>query len=223
MRAISPSSLGRVYACPASAALPHEPDTSGPAAQYGTQVHALRAFAIAAGEYPHPFDELHAEVKIAHDYRTDRARPITIPGDREYGELGPTEIAGTIDALGVTRDRDNDRAHVTVIDWKTGRRSDHTAQLEWYALAASRLFQTTDAVCRVTYIGKNHPSEFTDSWTMDLSDLARTLARVATVAHRVSMLRKLHVIPHTTPTPGIHCRYCPAKPHCPAQHIESTL
>ena len=214
-RAISPSSLARIHACPASAALPHAPDTTSIAAEYGRAVHAGIARDIVTGTISKPGVDIRAEVKLAHDWRYDRSRFIHLPGEREYGELAPTEIAGTIDCIEIVR-AIGAHTKVTVIDWKTGRVEDHSAQLRWYALAAARLFAVATITCRVVYVGQRHRTTANDAqWTLDAIDLDDELLVIGGIARTVRTLRALPTLTASDVHPGDHCRYCPALTHCP--------
>lgn len=146
-----------------------------------------------------------AEVAYAYRPADDTSRCLGVSMARKY-EVEAGEIAGTIDALHVSRDK------AIVIDWKTGMDfagltadASENWQLRLYALAVSRAHKV-DAVqvmiVRVTPYGVRHTEYLLDAMELD--------AIAAEVAALVG------AVPASKPQPGLYCRRCRAVAVCPA-------
>lgn len=239
----SASNLPRVDACPASEALPHafEAPTVFTDTGHGTHDFILKArvigrdkaLALVPREAPHrqfceqlPLDDLpqggRLEVAVAWDSETDTAR-ILFEGsaERDYHRYGikPTEWVGKIDLLGVAV------SYVYVGDYKTGFRSlgpaQESMQLMFGALAATRITGLDDAGLQFLYL-KDDGTFWREPWPdpamVDSLDLAAFAERLRALPGRIEHARE-QIKRGETPTVrmGEHCRYCPAKPYCPAK------
>ncbi|HEV2895804.1 MAG TPA: ATP-dependent DNA helicase, partial [Actinomycetota bacterium] len=113
------------------------------------------------------------------------------PPEAEVGvilRLGPWVIRGRIDAIfrpdpgGPSGQED---AEVELVDWKTGRRVEHTTggldQLAIYALAMRELGELPGDRCLVSYCYLGGDEPVTDSRTLDPADLDRQRARLEAV------------------------------------------
>lgn len=208
------SMLPRLLECPASAALPRHETYSADAAAGNANHDRLARF----GDLP---DELRAllppdpisEVKLAYDVATRRARIIGAGRGRAYGPLGPFEIAGSVDALGLEKER------AVVLDWKTGALDVDPAarnhQLWGYALAASRAFGRDEALVRIVYTAQGNR---VDEHAIDALELAAFADRLERLHGQVAFAiaqRRDGIEPDTVEGPW--CRYCPAKQSCPSK------
>lgn len=237
------SHLSRAMACPASVILPRTADRSGPAAERGKGLHAffaalqtmsrdealdtvpedLRAACEAVDVAALPTGlEYDGEVSLAYDIATERVRYLGRDLERRYGLIGPTEVAMTLDVLGVGPDC------VEVADYKTGRGHIDAAAANWQlrvgALAAARwrgVERARVAIVRVP-IGPDGTAG-APSWdtaefdAFDLDAFASDL--------RAALPEWLRPVESARVVPGEHCRYCPAYDACPAQRalVRTTL
>lgn len=203
----SASSLERVEACPASTALPHAP-YSGEAAEQGTENHRVIEEVITAGGVPEKLADLwegaltvETEVAYVIDVAKRTGRRLgKLPTARDYGEVGPTEIAMTLDVL-LTKP-----GEVVIIDWKSRTR----------VTPSERNLQIAAQMCAVEAV------HGMTGWAglVYLDDMYRDLApfSVFDSGARWSRLARLVEREGTgQPVAGSHCRYCPALVHCPTQ------
>lgn len=209
---ITASALPRLLNCPASAVLPRAENASE-WADAGHEEHADLATQTLDGTLPEVlarFVPLHprVEVAVAFDVATGAARLIGENIGRNYGDLAPFEIAGSIDVLGLDGDA------VVVLDWKTGHRDVEpaatNAQLHFYALAACRALGKDRAILRIVYIQRGT----CDEAEVDALELADFAARLAGLHAAVARLRTATVLDTRE---GSWCRHCPSKPHCPSK------
>lgn len=227
------SGLNRLDKCSASELLKAFDEESGIDASHGVAVHAYLED-IANGLSPR---EAFARVPLAHQeacatidlsmvphsqvgaWRPEMAFALDWAGgtarwidtkNREYGELGETEIAGTADLVGLDGDT------VWVLDVKTGYRwlgePRDSLQLLGYAVAAAKVLGKTKVKVGFIFVRKDEdPRLVVDELTeMDL-DLA--LVRIRTIMERSVFMKSLDLV---KPVAGDHCRYCPAYRGCPA-------
>jgi hypothetical protein len=223
------SALDRALRCPASCTLPQVHTTSKYAAR-GSGVHvfleAVRAVgrdaALAEVAPEHrklcealPLDDLpkggQAEVAVAWDYETDKARILGEGTRRDYSDAKPTEFVGTADLLGTAN------GSVVVVDWKTGYGdlppAKEAAQLLFFALAGSRLTGLSRA--HVSFVRLKDGGEvYRDSARLDAFDLEDFAYRLRRLAVGLDNLRTDTGIPDVTE--GL-CHYCPAFMACPAK------
>lgn len=145
------------------------------------------------------------ETKFAYDVATDSARMLTAKDHRDYSERRPGEIAGTED-LGWNRD-----GLAYTLDYKSGA-GWHVAgpseneQIKFLLLARVRAFGLRKGVGSILHV--RDTSTFLRDAPMDALDLA------AFAGQLYELLAK--DIARAVPEVGPHCRYCPAKPSCPA-------
>lgn len=231
------SSLQRVAACPASAALPHVNGTNG-AAQRGTAIHeficnarsygadkaltmapeSVRSECAAMNLAP-----LHAlmqggmiahEVTYAFDVTTGSARLVGVNLDREY-DVSEDEVAGTADICAVVDRR------VIVLDMKTGRHPVAPAadnwQLKTLALMASKVESADAATLAIAYLQED------GEWVIDRADLdAMDLDAIETdVVRLMRRVKSARADVDAGITPDVYpseenCRWCPAVRSCPA-------
>jgi len=156
-----------------------------------------------------------AEVKVAYDVATRVGRIVGAAAGRGYGELGPFEIAGSIDALGV----DREDGVVVIVDWKTGYADVDPAVRNWqlwgYALAACRALGYDRARLIVAYTNRGR----IDQHELDALDLADFAERLERLHARVGSLKAARDRGETLDTrEGPWCRHCASKPFCPSKN-----
>ena len=232
------SGLHRVKACPPSAILPHSEKANDAATNQGVEVHRFlellttgisreaaielcasehRRFlsvievdklpATAAGQYA-------AEVAFAYNWRKGTARELGRGTSRDYSDVGPDEIPGTADVVGLTPDA------VVILDYKAGpyatRRGavGESMQLRGYALAAARAYGKERAIIGEIRIGADGAPVF-ETATFGESDIQSfaldiQLAMVAAIDEGKRITAGYTV-------EGPHCSYCPAFSSCPAK------
>lgn len=233
---VTGSKLPLIMACPASAALPVIDEPPGEPAIRGSVIHRfvelaanvgrdealalapedMRQFLRALDLEALPID-LMPEAAFALDWRNRSARFLGSGIDRNYGEMGPTEIGLTTDVYGVSDDA------VLVEDYKTGHtrygNPETFGQLLAGALAACYVTGRDEARVGLLYIDSNGDSYpvrgRVDGWTLDqfAHDLEVAMEGVGEARARLAA----GVMPDVHP--GEHCDglYCPAFRACPAQ------
>lgn len=228
------SYLPRVVACPASFVLPQEREEKGRPAAQGTAIHAYLAAVgtkgreAALADVPEEFRDvcdaiplerlplnLAAEVTLAIDLETGAARELGRDLNRDYSAALPTEIVGTVDALGMNDDE------VLIIDWKSGRGHVDPAARNWQllalAVAAARVYGKSRARVGIGFVPEGSKPWF-DWADLDALDLDAALYQLRKMARRIEKARA-DLAAGRTPetTPNVHCRYCPAWKSCPSQ------
>lgn len=255
---ITGSAIARVMACPGSEALPHVYRTSE-ASEAGVARHTflqfvrdglVKALAMVPEEHHDmckaidleglPTD-LASEVAFAWDWETGKARELGRGLERDYSDCGPTEIAGTIDALGVS-----ERLYIGDYKGPGYVSAKDNAQLLFAAMCASKVYGIDDALLEIINIrdGQNWRGRA----TVDLFELAEFEAKlkqtckvVAAYTAPIIMMKPLdkeqalkdiaaskpfqileneNRVTRTVPVhEGEHCRYCPAYDSCPAKTL----
>lgn len=237
-RSFTPSAAERIAACPASAALPQTYQPSGPAAIRGSAIHDVAADMLTEGreaalaKVPQtaewrrtvegfdpfslalPWDGIrHVEVAYAYDLAADRGRVLGYRIGRRYPPTTPAEIRGSADVVIEAR------PGLVLVDWKSGQRLESAPdnwQIRIYSLMAARAHQQQSVRGVLAYIAEDGSVEL-DSADFDAMDLAAIAADlrgvVVAVAAAVEALKRGE---SPAVTPGDHCRWCPAKPACPA-------
>ena len=227
------SGLHRVKACPPSAILPHSEKANDAATNQGVEVHRFlellstgisreaaielcasehRRFlsvievdklpATAAGQYA-------AEVAFAYNWRKGTGRWLGRGTGRDYSDVGPDEIPGTADVVGLTPDA------VVVLDYKAGPYANRrgavgeSMQLRGYALAAARAYGKERAIIGEIRIGADGVPVF------ETAELSATDLEVVEIEIRLTMERAKE--PRTQTVEGPHCAYCPAFASCPSK------
>lgn len=232
------SGLHRVKACPPSAILPHSEKANDAATNQGVEVHRFlellstgisreaalelctsehRRFlsvievdklpATAAGQYA-------AEVAFAYNWRNGTARELGRGTGRDYSDVGPDEIPGTADVVGLTPDA------VVVLDYKAGPYANRrgavgeSMQLRGYALAAARAYGKERAIIGEIRIGADGAPAF------ETAEVTAEMLATDEAALRSDMLAVQSLIDGRAELPtveGPHCAYCPAFASCPAK------
>lgn len=156
-----------------------------------------------------PIDELPvnlmAEVALAYDVATGKARVVGSNLGRDYGALAPMELAGSADVIGITDDR------LFVLDWKSlgnRRRASDSIQLRFLALAAARAYNRDAVTVEIVKLGDGgevYRSRH-DYDSLDLDVFAEEL-RAWFVAAKTDQ----------TPVEGSWCSYCPSWQNCEAK------
>ena len=154
-----------------------------------------------------------SEVKIAYDAATGAGRIIGEGSGRSYGVLGPFEIGGSLDVVGVDGDC------VIVLDWKTGFNAVEpartNAQLWGYALAVCRALGLSRAIVRIVYTKTGRVDEY-EIDALELAAFATTLTKLYT---RVGDLKRRHSAGEVISTnEGGWCRYCESAPFCASKN-----
>lgn len=152
-----------------------------------------------------------AEVAYAYNPVADTARMLGESMARKY-EVGPGEIAGTIDALAL------DDEHATIIDWKTGddfarmtADASENWQLRFYALSVARAHKVDSVRVLIVRIGSNGVRETTH--TLDALELDAVAAEIAALTAKA---------PTADPKPGHHCKRCKVVALCPTTAVAET-
>lgn len=207
---ITASALSRLMNCPGSVVLPRAENAS----EWADRGHAEHAELADLADVEHEWAHLippgsRSEVALAFDTATRAARVIGENIDRAYGDVGPCEIVGSADVIGV----DGDAA--VIIDWKTGYADVEPAatnpQLLFYALCACRVFGKRRAIVRIVYT-KQHR---VDESEIEAIDLAAFADRLADLHGRVAELHAAKKRGEPVPTAeGAWCKHCASKPYC---------
>lgn len=176
-------------------------------------IHMDAVRAINLEEVPHSqMGAWRSEAAFALDYDAGTARALQLTGHRAYPEMGPTEIAGTADLVGL----DPDGETVVVLDVKTGRRwlgrpSQHL-QMLGYGLAAMAVYGRTRVRLGFLFVRKDEDPQLVVE-DMTEMEMAVALNRIRSIMERADFHKRLGLV---DPKPGEHCRYCPAFRACPA-------
>ena len=232
---VSGSTYERTIHCPASAALPQSPrDEPGEPAERGIAIHEFlenvsldgrtEALALVPEKYrdaceaidtDHLPTQLDHEVSFAYDWAAGEARELGRGLNRNYGPLGPTEIALTVDVFGVSQDL---RCYVG--DYKSGwgdvTAAQENPQIRLGMLAACRHYGRDGGVVEILRVREG--SIWRDTAELDVFDLAEEEERCKATMEQVEMwqlAREQGATPDTNP--GGHCRYCRSFSACPSQ------
>ena len=202
--------------CLGSVVLPRA-ETFSEWADSGHEEHAELARQVVDGTLP---DWLAAivpagarpEVALAFDVATGVGRIVGENLGRSYGDMGPFEICGSTDVVGVEGDA------VVIIDWKTGFREVDPAatnlQLAFYALAAARALGKNRAIVRIVYT-KMHRIDEAELDALDLADLVERLRSLhVRVAKVIAAKRDGEQV---ATKEGSWCRHCASRAHCPSK------
>lgn len=228
----------RALTCPASEALPHEPQPETEAAREGTRKHELLARALRDATKPEErtpwLDDVEAlarseglhiypqEVALGYRVAFDQARFIGFDIGRNYGNIAPDEVVGSADYVSPHE------GLVSVVDLKTGRGEveppANNYQLLTLALAASRLWSTTKGA-QLGILKAPEGQEPRLVWaTVPQEALEQHAQRLATwfAAYREALADVAAGKPPRHVVTSSHCRYCPARGACPAQSATLT-
>jgi hypothetical protein len=159
---------------------------------------------------------LASEVAFAWDWERDTARELGRGTDRDYAEVGDTEIPGTVDAVGLVGDD-----AVYVGDYKSEflhvPPPRDNLQLRLYALMAARAYGRSRAVVEIVRPRRDEPA-WRERAELDAFDLVMIADDARALAERVMAARAAFaagIEPRLVT--GEHCRYCPSVTHCPEQ------
>lgn len=221
------SGLGRVISCPSSEALPHT-KSSGSYAAAGTARHTYLENVAAMGreaaleQVPDEHREmcedidlegmptnLACEVAFAWDWVTGEARELGRGLARDYSDCTETEIAGTIDTLGVSDDG------LYVGDYKGFEyvSARGNPQLLFSAMCAAKVYGKESATLEITNIrGAENLRNRSHVDTFDLADFEVQLRAAIAMANSI---KSGQLSPNYNQ--GDHCKYCPAFDSCPAK------
>lgn len=208
------SALPRLLNCTSSAVLARAENAS-PWADAGQDDHEDLA---DLGDPEHEFAHLlgpgaRSEVKVAYDTVARTGRIIGEGGGRDYGALGPFEIAGSVDATWIEGDM------LVVLDWKTGYADVDPANRNWqlwgYALALCRALGLSKARVMIVYTKTGR----VDSHDLDFEDLGDFAGRLAALHTRVPELQAAKKRGEQLDTrEGSWCKHCPSKHLCPSKN-----
>lgn len=238
MMLITASGLERLSKCTAAGVLPQARSLiSSRAASRGTVIHkyladvhrlgrdgALAAVpadsfkdceAIDLDELPVDPEKFAPEVAFAYDVTTDSAAELK-RGENQRAVYEPREgvIYGTADVVGLTDEE------ALVFDYKTGRAdllpASELWQLRFYALAAARTYGRQRAKVAIIRV-RDDGSPWWEWATFEQDDLESIADELVMLVMRIKEARE-HVVPQQAEaTLGLHCKYCPSRPYCPAQ------
>jgi hypothetical protein len=218
------SKIGRLSACQwwAREGVPWV-DHGSAAADLGTRVHAAieadltgrwRRVDDAVEPYVRSYvawrDRVRGETLVATerplalDLATGDARELPRGEHREYVDRQPSDVVGTADTVWV----DSDDGYV-VDDIKTGRPENvddvtGNAQMRTLGLLWARHLKVDNIRVRLVFVSPFQT--YAESTELDAFDLDAWEGRLQEWER---------TIPQSEPTPGSHCRYCPAAAACP--------
>jgi hypothetical protein len=156
----------------------------------------------------------HTEIVVAYDVATDTASIHPDIVKRGYpAASGPLVVWMTLDLVALSEDGPARRA--LVCDHKLfaaqGDPKKH-GQLLTQALAVARAFGLDEVTIAISYLGTG----WVDIATVDALDLDMHAERLRDLHETIGQLAKLPAS-ELRPTPGPHCKHCPAFMGCPAQ------
>lgn len=213
---LSSSKLELLDRCEGAFTLPWR-DSPNEHAEAGTERHAADENAINAGDVPEEYAERwpgltwRAEVRYVYDVSSDTSRFVGIGSTRDYGDLRPFEVPGTVDVEG----RGN--GLLVVVDRKGFEEqtpAERHPQVRFLALAAARVQSADRIVVAIRpEIGPMDLSEVDPMFDLDViaHDVKQRVIRAAAVR---SEARSGKPVQFNT---GRWCRWCPAFDDCPRQ------
>lgn len=229
------SSIHRVLACPASAALPQE-ERHSPSAKRGSAKHwymqrriegigRAEALLEVEGDIRRELMDVdidalldgvlkpEPEVAYAFHVQTGRVRRLGVSIQRDY-QVEEGEVPGTVDVVGRAKD-----GTAIVVDWKFGSLpvtpAERNPQIQFAALCSATDFGSEFVEGRIVQIdpkGRSNISSGTFDF-LDLSSFRNTLKK----AYQ-DVLRARELVEKRSDVdvfPGEHCRFCPAETSCP--------
>lgn len=213
---LSSSKLELLDRCEGAFTLPWR-DSPNPHSEAGTERHAADEQAIAGGDVPDEYTERwpgltwRAEVRYVYDISSDTARCVGTGSNRDYGDLRPFEVPGTVDVEG------RGDGLLVVIDRKGFEEqtpADRHPQVRFLALAAARVQSADRIVVAIRpEIGPMDVVEVDPVFDLDViaHDVKQRVFRAAAVR---SEARAGRVVQFNA---GRWCRWCPAFDDCPKQ------
>ena len=233
------SGLERVARCPGSVALPHANYSTGYSTR-GTALHAYLEAIPALGpeaaldvvddewrDAAKALDltgldtelQLGAEVSLAYDCENDTGRELGRGTGRDYTDVAPSEVPGTLDVVGF----DRPRRRGLVIDWKMGWQAAKKSIRKHWQLFAGGLVVARAYDLDEVEVQQIHVSEGERPWVkkvvltaMELDDFAGDVQHVYREAKEMRATAEAGRIPN-----GLHagdwCTYCGARDWCPVR------
>lgn len=213
---LSSSKLELLDRCEGAFSLPWR-DSPNEHSDAGNERHAADEDAINAGDVPEIYTERwpgltwRAEVRYVYDVSTDTARFVGIGSGREYGDLRPFEIPGTVDVEG------RGSGMLVVLDRKGYEEqtpAERHPQVRFLALAAARVQSAERIFVAIRpEIGPMDVAEVDPVFDLDLiaHDVKQRVIRAAAVRTEA---RAGRVVAFNI---GRWCRWCPAFDACPKQ------
>lgn len=216
------SEVGRNLACAASAVMPRYKSDGNEYAAMGDSLHAEAEAEVDTGD----IDELpprlaallrdlptrHTEIVVAYDVATDTASIHPDIVKRGYPASGPLVVWMTLDLVALSEDG---ARRALVCDHKLfaaqGDPKKH-GQLMTQALAVARVFGLDEVTIAISYLGTG----WVDIAQVDALDLDMHAERLRALHDTIGQLAALPP-GDLRPTPGPHCKHCPAFIGCPAQ------
>lgn len=204
------SSLGRLAACPGSAALP-QAHTSSQWADDGTERHEWLARLVTTRD-PDVAPADYYEAAIAILERIPEGASVEVP--LSYEVDGRAVLTGHADVLAVLPDT------VLLADWKGWEdveRAERNWQVRSYAAMAAAQHGKDRAIVMIVYVREGKAPWF-DVAEMDGIELAAVLEDVLALETRIASERAkvtAGVMPDVAE--GAWCKYCPAAHVCPAK------
>lgn len=183
----------------------------------GTGRHAADEDAINAGDVPDEYTERwpgliwRSEVRYVYDVSSDTSRFVGTGSTRDYGDLRPFEVPGTVDVEG------RGDGMLVVVDRKgfeVQTPADRHPQVRFLALAAARVEPADRIIVAIRpEIGPMDLAEVDPVFDLDViaHDVKQRVIRAATVR---SDARSGKPVAFNT---GRWCRWCPAFDDCPRQ------
>lgn len=239
---ISPSSVERVYNCPASVVLTKDlPNVESEAASEGTEFHACMEDLLKnppADEMSLmerisniPSLEMANYVQTAYDYISNviaKLKPIRVDVERRVPIFYSKNDFGTLDlGLLVPSKTEQNHYNIVILDWKYGKghyvEVDHNKQLASYAysyyLSMKGLFTpfVVDKITTIVYQPRCTSSEGLTARSItytlpELEEFCNTIKDKVTIAYNLLTANKCEI--EKEQHAGEHCLFCKLKSQC---------
>ena len=157
-----------------------------------------------------------AEVAFAFDVSRGTARELGRGLNRDYGELGAMEFAGTIDRAAMKADGGGYVGDYKRWGWTTPRCKDNR-QIKFAALCLARVWGAKYVDAEIVRIDDDGET-WGDVARFEPFDLDQFEAELFDLMGRIVADREAYAagdLPEATTSDG--CRYCPSLPYCPAK------
>lgn len=237
------SGVGRAMACVASQVLPRV-ESGGRAAEVGTAKHAYAAAIVSGSTREDALDQvpeehraacltlsdatlqqmrgLETEVAYALDVESGAVRRLGKDLGRAYGDIRPSEIAGTFDYCGVSGTSDGAPAGVAIVyDLKTGLLDVGEAADSWQLRVGASAVAThsglDEAEVGLVWLREGFAPRWSSAWfdALDMAEHREALRALWDRIRAASAALGRGELPQLRE--GEHCRYCPARLSCPAK------
>jgi ribosomal protein L18 len=167
------------------------------------------------------------EVTFAIDVETGRCRELGRNLKRRYLEagLGPNEIPGTVDVLGLSADREATLPVEMKTGWTRVSRARDNLQLGLAAVCSTEVYERSRADGAILYVREDDDPYF-DVARFEAFELVAMKERIIDIGRRIIRARKAYADhdPETGEVKkkprlvvGKHCRFCSVQMVCPAQ------